>query len=71
MSKCVFLLIFQQQNKEANDYIDSIAHQMGLAVEQCIEAAGHEFEPAKQKSLLRVRHSWAAFQVILYYSNII
>ena len=47
-------LYFQQLNKEANDYIDSIADQMMLAVEQCIEAAGNEYESAKQKDLLRV-----------------
>ena len=49
-----FVFMLQQQNKEANDYIDSIADQMMLAVEQCIEAAGNEYEPAKQKDLLRV-----------------
>lgn len=48
----------QQLNKEANDYVDSIADQMMLAVAQCIEAAGNEYEPAKQKDLLRVSLSW-------------
>ncbi|XP_067937076.1 vacuolar protein sorting-associated protein 16 homolog [Watersipora subatra] len=44
---------YKQQNKEANDYIECIADQMLLAVEQCIEAAGHEYEPSKQKDLLQ------------------
>ena len=51
----------QQRNKEANDYIDSISDQMSLAVEQCIEAAGHEYEPVKQKDLLRVMYIFWLF----------
>lgn len=54
----------QQQSKEANDYLSLIQDQMPFAVEQCIEAAGHEYEPPQQKELLKVReHNSRVFRL--------
>ena len=58
--------LLQQQNKEANDYIESISDQMLKAVKQCIEAAGHEYEPAKQKDLLRVNIQHTSTTILCY-----
>ena len=44
----------QKGSQRADEYIRMIKDNLEVAVEQCIEAAGHEIEPATQKSLLRV-----------------
>eukprot|EP00057_Strongylocentrotus_purpuratus_P030253 XP_781126.3 PREDICTED: vacuolar protein sorting-associated protein 16 homolog [Strongylocentrotus purpuratus] len=44
---------FQKESQKADEYIRMIKDQLSLAVEQCIEAAGAEYEPNSQKLLLR------------------
>jgi len=44
---------FQKGSQRTDDYIRMIKEKLDDAVNQCIEAAGHEFEPSVQKSLLR------------------
>ena len=46
--------VYQKGSQRADEYIRMIKDNLEVAVEQCIEAAGHEFEPSIQKSLLRV-----------------
>lgn len=45
---------FQKGSQKADEYIRIIKDKLEIAVSQCIEAAGHEIDPAKQKPLLRV-----------------
>ncbi|XP_025080748.1 vacuolar protein sorting-associated protein 16 homolog [Pomacea canaliculata] len=44
---------YQKQHQKADEYLRMIMEKLDLAVNQCIQAAGHEFEPAKQKQLMR------------------
>ncbi|ESO96565.1 hypothetical protein LOTGIDRAFT_115951 [Lottia gigantea] len=44
---------FSRRSQKADEYIRMIKDKLDVAVDQCILAAGHEFEPSKQKSLLR------------------
>ena len=44
----------QRKSQRADEYIRMIKDKLDVAVEQCIEAAGHEKEPVHQKALLRV-----------------
>lgn len=46
----------QKESQKADEYLREIQElgQLIQAVEQCIEAAGHEHQPDMQKSLLRV-----------------
>ncbi|XP_072019724.1 vacuolar protein sorting-associated protein 16 homolog [Amphiura filiformis] len=44
---------FQKKSQKADEYIRMIKDQLPIAVEQCIEAAGSEYEPATQRMLLR------------------
>ncbi|XP_026677997.1 vacuolar protein sorting-associated protein 16 homolog [Diaphorina citri] len=43
---------FQKRNHRANEYIHIVKPNLTLAVAQCIEAAGHEFNPSHQKMLM-------------------
>ena len=61
MYACVVMDIFfsiltpiQKKSQKADEYIRMIKDQLPIAVEQCIEAAGSEYEPATQRMLLRV-----------------
>lgn len=47
----------QKSSQKADEYLREIKEQsmLGEAVAQCVEAAGHEYNPITQKSLLRVR----------------
>lgn len=45
---------FQKGSQKADEYIRIIKDKLEIAVSQCIEAAGHEIDPVKQKPLLRV-----------------
>lgn len=47
--------MLQRGSQKADEYIRMIKDKLEDAVNQCIEAAGHEFEPTNQKALLRVR----------------
>ncbi|KAL8612978.1 hypothetical protein ACOMHN_001061 [Nucella lapillus] len=44
---------YQKQHQKADEYLRMIKEKLDTAVNQCIQAAGQEFEPAKQKQLLR------------------
>lgn len=46
----------QKESQKADEYLREIQElgQLIQAVQQCIEAAGHEHQPDMQKSLLRV-----------------
>ena len=44
----------QKQHQKADEYLRMIKEKLDTAVNQCIQAAGHEFEAVKQKQLLRV-----------------
>jgi len=44
---------FQRGTQKADEYIRMIKDSLAEAVEQCVEAAGHEYETAMQKELLR------------------
>lgn len=46
----------QKESQKADEYLREIQElgQLTQAVQQCIEAAGHEHRPDMQKSLLRV-----------------
>ncbi|RUS71261.1 hypothetical protein EGW08_020975 [Elysia chlorotica] len=44
---------FQKRNQKADEYVRMIKDRLDTAVNQCIQAAGHEIEPAKQRMLLR------------------
>lgn len=54
---------FQKGSQKADEYIRIIKDKLEIAVSQCIEAAGHEIDPAKQKPLLRV----CTWLVLLYF----
>ncbi|KAL3836276.1 hypothetical protein ACJMK2_021714 [Sinanodonta woodiana] len=44
---------FQKESQRADEYIRAIKDNLELAVSQCIQAAGYELEPSKQRQLLR------------------
>ena len=46
--------MIQKGSQKADEYIRMIKDKLDIAVDQCIQAAGHEIEPSKQKQLLRV-----------------
>lgn len=50
------LPVSQKESQKADEYLREIQElgQLSQAVQQCIEAAGHEHHPDMQKSLLRV-----------------
>jgi Vps16, N-terminal region len=53
--------MLQKSSQRTDEYIRMIKDELDAAVQQCIEAAGQEFEPAKQKALLRVGTSSSPF----------
>ena len=44
---------FQKCSQHTDEYMRMVKDRLNDAVQQCIEAAGHEFEPSMQKLLLR------------------
>ncbi|TPX37893.1 hypothetical protein SeMB42_g06813 [Synchytrium endobioticum] len=44
---------FERQSPKADESIRSIKMELAEAVDSCIEAAGHEFVPSRQKALLK------------------
>ncbi|XP_052253971.1 vacuolar protein sorting-associated protein 16 homolog [Dreissena polymorpha] len=44
---------FDKQSQRADEYIRTVKDQLETAVSQCIQAAGHEYEPSKQRRLLK------------------
>ena len=49
---------FQRKSQRADEYIRMIKDKLDRAVDECIDAAGQEFEPSQQKALLRVNNSF-------------
>ncbi|CAG2220360.1 VPS16 [Mytilus edulis] len=45
---------FMKGSQKADEYVRMIKDKLDIAVDQCIQASGHELEPTKQKQLLRV-----------------
>lgn len=46
--------VLQRESQRADEYIRTIKDNLDLAVSQCIQAAGHEIEPSRQRELLKV-----------------
>ncbi|KAJ8307571.1 hypothetical protein KUTeg_015655 [Tegillarca granosa] len=44
---------FYKGSQKSDEYIRMIKEKLDVAVSQCIQAAGHEIQPSKQKQLLR------------------
>jgi hypothetical protein len=44
----------QRESQRADEFVRMIKDRLELAVEDCIQAAGHEWESTEQKNLLRV-----------------
>ncbi|XP_053409060.1 vacuolar protein sorting-associated protein 16 homolog [Mercenaria mercenaria] len=44
---------FERESQRADEYIRTIKDNLDVAVSQCIQAAGHEIEPSKQRALLK------------------
>jgi len=51
----LILIYFQRESQRADEYVRTVKDQLDIAVSQCIQAAGHEFEPSRQRELLKVR----------------
>ena len=51
----IHALILQKESQKADEYIRMVKDQLEVAVSQCIQAAGHEIEPSKQRALLKVQ----------------
>lgn len=51
---------FAQRSAKADEGIRAIKAQLASAVDTCIEAAGHEWDPAWQRKLLKVSSAGAA-----------
>ena len=52
---------FQKRSHRAEEYIRLVKDQLELAVAQCIEAAGNEWQPSVQKMLLRAAQLGKSF----------
>jgi len=52
---------FQKRSHRAEEYIRLVKDQLELAVSQCIEAAGNEWQPSVQKMLLRAAQLGKSF----------
>ena len=61
----------QKKSQKADEYIRMIKDQLPIAVEQCIEAAGSEYEPATQRMLLRVSQWFGGFFFFFFFLNFI
>ena len=47
-----------------------IKDKLDIAVDQCIQAAGHEIEPSKQKQLLRVLVLQTIIDLFGFFNNV-
>jgi len=54
--KFKYILFFQKRSHRADEYIRLVKNELDVAVKQCIEAAGYEFDTSNQKMLIRVRY---------------
>lgn len=52
---------FQKKSHESNEYLCFIGNKLDVAVQECIEAAGYEWDPETQKSLFRAAYFGKGF----------
>ncbi|XP_054280051.1 vacuolar protein sorting-associated protein 16 homolog isoform X2 [Macrosteles quadrilineatus] len=52
---------FQKKSHRANEYIHLVKPKLAMAVGQCVEAAGHEFNPSHQKMLIKAAQFGKSF----------
>uniref|UniRef100_A0A182LTD4 Vacuolar protein sorting-associated protein 16 homolog n=1 Tax=Anopheles culicifacies TaxID=139723 RepID=A0A182LTD4_9DIPT len=52
---------FQDRSHQSDEYLCLIQNRLPAAVADCIEAAGHEFDPNTQKSLIRAAYFGKSF----------
>lgn len=52
---------YEEQSYKSDDYLSLIRDKMEEAVDECIEAAGYEFDPDTQKSLLKTAYFGKGF----------
>uniref|UniRef100_A0A336MYR0 Vacuolar protein sorting-associated protein 16 homolog n=1 Tax=Culicoides sonorensis TaxID=179676 RepID=A0A336MYR0_CULSO len=52
---------FQKKSHESNEYLCFIGDKLDVAVQECIEAAGYEWDPETQKSLFRAAYFGKGF----------
>lgn len=50
----IFWILLQKRSHRADEYIRLVKDHLEVAVKQCIEAAGYEFDTGNQKMLIRV-----------------
>jgi hypothetical protein len=50
----IFWIILQKRSHRADEYIRLVKDHLEVAVKQCTEAAGYEFDTGNQKMLIRV-----------------
>lgn len=56
-------LIFQKKSHHADEYIRMVTSHLNIAINQCVEAASHEFKSENQKMLMKV----SIFYKLLFY----
>jgi hypothetical protein len=49
---------YKEGSHQAYDYLRMIGDRLQLAVEQCVAAAGHEFDVGSQRALIEVPHHY-------------
>jgi len=47
---------FSKKSPKADESVRSIRTELAKAVDECVDAAGHEWDPNWQRKLLNVRH---------------
>ncbi|XP_053678723.1 vacuolar protein sorting-associated protein 16 homolog [Anopheles nili] len=52
---------FQDRSHQSDEYLCLIQNKLSAAVADCVEAAGHEFDPNTQKSLIRAAYFGKSF----------
>ncbi|KFB37904.1 AGAP000529-PA-like protein [Anopheles sinensis] len=52
---------FQERSHQSDEYLCLIQGKLSAAVADCVEAAGHEFDPNTQKSLIRAAYFGKSF----------
>lgn len=56
-----FRLFLQEKSHQSDEYLCSIKSNLQLAVNECVEAAGYEYDSTTQKSLIRAAYFGKAF----------
>lgn len=52
---------FCERSHQADEYLSMITDKIDVAVDECVKAAGHEFDAETQKSLIRAAHFGKGF----------